>query len=117
MEILAYCKEVAERIHSFEASAKIALQEENNEKYKSLMLQKAQLLASLEDEMKTKDYTKVGEKAQLYVSLRLPAFAKSAKTALDLNSTWYMSQLLYDTDYIEGEANNFDLFVKELEGF
>ncbi len=115
MDILEFCKEVAESIHMYEQDAKKALGEENTKLYIDLMRKKALLLASLASEMASKSMKNLPANAQVLVMKKLPAFSQSAQTAIELDSVWYMSQLLFDEDYKEGEPNNFDLFIQELE--
>ncbi len=115
MDILEFCKEVASSIHLYESDAKKALAEDNTKLYTDLMRKKALLLASLASEMPSKSMKSLSANAQVLVMKRLPSFSQSAQTAIQLDSVWYMSQLLFDEDYTEGEPNNFDLFIKELE--
>ena len=45
----------------------------------------------------------------------LEAFSRSAATALDLDSVFYMSALLYRDEHKPGEPDNLELFIRELE--
>ncbi len=115
MDILEFCREVAENIHTYENDAKKALTEDNTKLYIDLMRKKALLLSSLAMEIPNKNMKSIPANAQVLVIKKLSSFSQSAQNAIQLDSVWYMSQLLFDEDYKDGEPNNFDLFLQELE--
>jgi hypothetical protein len=56
----------------------------------------------------------LAEDAARAIQEGLRRFARSAGTALSLNSVFYMSALLYPEDYCEGEPNDLEAFLEEL---
>lgn len=115
MDIIAFFEEVAHNIHDFEDKAKLSLAEGRNDEYIKIMAQKAQTLASLPIEIKKYSMSALDEKAKLFLTQKINQFSSSAKNAQHFKSTWYMSQLLFDEDYKDGEPNNFDLFFEKLK--
>jgi hypothetical protein len=110
----AWLQEREAAVADCERQARSALYEHNNEEdYRELMRTKASLLASLADEAALL-LNSLSEREKERVQKTLEAFAHSARTALDLNSVFYMSALLYPDDYREGEANNLQKLVASL---
>lgn len=78
------------------------------------MLEKAKMLASLFDDSKHLLEGLPGE-LRFNIALALEGFAGSARTALQLESVFYMSALLYPDTHKEGEADNLMLCIDKLE--
>ena len=106
--------DIAEQITTLEKEARAILQENYSEEaYRDIMRQKATLLASLEDKtaslvalLPSTDHTNAMQE-------RLAQFSKSASNALQLNSVFYMSALLFPEDHKDGTPNDLDLFITD----
>ena len=94
-------------------AAAIAQAESNSERYHALMLQKALSLANLADE--AAPYLEALSPAMTKAAReRFARFARNAEQAIDLDSIFYMSALLYPEDYKEGQPNDLEAFLAAL---
>ena len=82
--------------------------------YRTLMRQKAELLAAMSQDAKQVLADLPGE-ARFNFSLALENFSSSARTALQLDSVFYMSALLYPDDHVPGQPDNLALCVDRME--
>lgn len=57
----------------------------------------------------------IPEDARYEIQDRLSTFSNGAATALSLDSLFYMSALLYRDDHKEGEADNLERMIQELD--
>lgn len=78
------------------------------------MCEKAELLIALSDEAKPLLASLPGE-ARFNLALALERFSGSARNAIQLNSVFYMSALLYPDDHKKGEPDNLQLFIERVE--
>lgn len=78
------------------------------------MCEKAELLTALSDEAKPLLASLPGE-ARFNLALALERFSSSARNAIQLNSVFYMSALLYPDDHKKGEPDNLQLFIERVE--
>lgn len=78
------------------------------------MREKAELLAALSEQAKPLLAPLPGE-PRFNLALALERFSGSARTALQLNSVFYMSALLYPDDHKKGEPDNLLLFIERVE--
>lgn len=99
--------------HLEKEATRVLRQENETDKYRALMSQKAQFLQALAGEAE-KHLCDVPENVAGRVRERLEKFSRSASQALKLDSVFYMSALLYPEDYQEGEPNDLDRLVDEL---
>jgi arginine utilization protein RocB len=112
--------EQAARIRELEKAADEHLHQQGDvESYKTLLQEKAKLLSGLADELQPSLEKLPGEHKNR-VEHQLEAFAQSAKQALQVDSVFFMRQLLYPEDYEEGRDNDLERFIRTLrqgEGF
>jgi len=108
-------KEMAQTIRDIEASADAALKNGDKEGYTEKMREKARLLQLLPETMApiTED---LPDTVRGPVEDRLGRFSASAASALRLDSVFYMWALLYPEDYQEGEPNDLERYIADLEG-
>lgn len=78
------------------------------------MREKAELLAALSEGAKPLLAPLPGE-PRFNLALALERFSGSARTALKLDSVFYMSALLYPDDHKKGEPDNLLLFIERVE--
>ena len=115
-ELSAALTRIARSIRSIEEDALKALHEQGNqEAYREGMREKANVLRDLPRAMAS-FLERMDESAREAVEDRLDRFAQGAATALRLGSVFYMSALLYPEDHKEGEPNDLERFIAELEG-
>ncbi|GAB6058493.1 hypothetical protein [Desulfonatronum parangueonense] len=106
---------VAEEIRRVEAEALAALHDRGDDGfYRTRMREKAEVLRSLPKAMAS-FVEQLPREEREEIDYRLERFSMSASTALKLNSVFYMSALLYPEDYREGEPNDLERFVSDLE--
>lgn len=82
--------------------------------YRRVMREKAELLADLADDGSGKLFS-LPEAMRPAVRERLAAFAFSAGSALELDSVFYMSALLYPEDHRKGQPNDLQAFADDLK--
>lgn len=115
MDMMTFLDENLVKISECEENAKKFLGEGNNDAYIKVMHQKANILAQLPTDIKKCDESKLSPHTQKFITENINSFSASAKTALELKSTWFMSQLLFNEDHKDGEPNNFVLFVQKVK--
>ncbi len=103
----------AVKVREIESLAKSELYENKDEDaYRELMRKKALLLSSLADQV---DVIQVlGDKDKGFILDRIDRFVLSASQALQVNSVFFMSALLYSEDYKEGGKNDLELFAESV---
>ncbi|WP_243310753.1 hypothetical protein [Fundidesulfovibrio agrisoli] len=84
--------------------------------HRELMLEKCELLADLPENAQDA----LGAEASTPEGRRLltgaEGFARRANQALDLESIFYMSALLYPDDYQDGDPNDLERFIATFKG-
>jgi hypothetical protein len=113
--VIQMLEDTATRIRDIEDRAKEQLhQGKNQEGYAELMREKAEVLAGLAGraEPLLQEADPVFSER---VCARLSRFSQSAGQALDLDSLFYMSALLYPEDYQEGRPNDLEAFIGRLK--
>jgi len=124
--IIDFLTKQAHAVRQLEANADKALhQDHDQEAYRGQLLEKAELLSRLpenaqellaelpenaQDLLADLDPELAGE-----VRTELQGFAQRAEKALELNSVFFMRQLLYPDDYQDGGFNRLETFVRDLE--
>jgi hypothetical protein len=95
-------------IRRLEAAAReVLLTERREDRYRRLMLQKSLVLSALPEE--AEDFVRaLPDPLRLQVAQRLSAFQRSANTAMELDSVFFMSALLYPEAYKEGDPNDLE---------
>jgi hypothetical protein len=111
--LLDRLEECAARTRRIEEEALKSLERGAHEAYRGAMRRKAELLLALPGEARPL-LEGFAPHARRDILERLEGFAKSAGTALSLNSTFYMSALLYPENHRKGEPNNLEVFLGEL---
>ncbi|MDL2268184.1 hypothetical protein LJC46_09435 [Desulfovibrio sp. OttesenSCG-928-G15] len=102
-------------LKSCEQLALMALNNDNNkEAYKALMQERAEQLAVLSDEAKDL-VARLPEAQKATAAASLAQFSSGAQTALDLDSVFYMSALLYPDNHKAGEPDNMETLIQSLE--
>lgn len=113
--MLLWLKEKAAAVRRLEAGAEDALYGKNDKSlYRDLMVQKASLLASIKKDA-VPLLPGVSEQLRPMLLSRLTQFSQGAESALSLDSTFYMSALLYPDDQVTGQSNNLELLISALE--
>lgn len=113
-EFTGWLKERCEFLHNLEREADRILHEDNNsEKYKTMMCQKAMFLQALPEEAEKRVACLPRDVADTVME-RIDGFAANASRALTLDSVFYMSALLYPDDHREGQPNALDVLAAEM---
>ena len=114
-EIIKQLTIAAKQIRRLEAEAKTALYDHNNKgHHHKLMLEKAHILMHLPEsiaQMKTSLEPKLAQS----LNNQLSSYSYSAAKAVELNSVFYMSALLYPEGYTDGDNNDLEDFIFQLE--
>ena len=113
MELLKWLEQISSRIKKIESEALEALNRGEVGAYKRGMKDKAELLAGLAKEAEP-HLEGVSKEIAGHVRSELERFSHSAGVALELDSVFYMSALLYPEEHRPGEPNNFELFAAEV---
>lgn len=106
---------VIDKINKFERQGREAVAKGNQDSYIGIMKQKARLLASLY--VKASPYldNMDSEEAADYAERGLSVYSYNANKALELNSVFYMSALLFPDEYKQGELHNLEIFRDEMK--
>lgn len=113
IELLKWLEHISNELRVTETEAIESLDEDNADKYNQGMRKKAELLASLSEAVMPM-LEGVDEKIASHVRAELGYFNSSAVRALELDSVFFMSALLYPDNHRPGDPNNFDLFTAEV---
>lgn len=109
-----WLQQAVDRINEYEARGRAAAVGGDQAAYCAAMRAKAELLAGLEDEALPYLEEITDETARAYARRGLAAFSRSAGQALDLDSVFYMSALLFPEDHQPGRPHDLELFRDEL---
>ncbi|WP_034643662.1 hypothetical protein [Desulfovibrio inopinatus] len=110
--VITAIDETAVAIRNVERDAAVALHENNDEPaYRAAMAQKAENLIELA-EKGGKELQGIPEFVDIAASLA--GFGQRAEQALNLDSVFYMSALLYPEDYRDGDKNDLERFADTL---
>ena len=115
MDIIMFLDEISAKINDCEKNAKKFISEGDNAAYIKTMQQKAEIIAELPIDIKKYDESDIPAAMRKFISEKISSFSAAAKTAIELQSNWYMSQLLFNEDYKEGDLNNFELFLQKVK--
>ena len=110
---LQWLEERHAQVMDAEGRALACLNGGDKEGYNTLMRTKARLLAAMTEDAKPLLASLPGEVRFTYLST-LEAFSGSARTALSLDSTFYMSALLYPDDHQPGQPDNLALCLERM---
>lgn len=112
-QFMDWLQQAVDRINEFEARGRAAAVGGEQAAYSAAMRAKAELLADLEDEARPYLEKIADETALSYARSGLAAFSRSAGQALDLDSVFYMSALLFPEDHQPGRPHDLELFRDE----
>lgn len=113
IELLKWLEDISNQVREIEADALAFLDKNETDKYNQGMRKKAELLVSLSEAV-TPMLEGVNEKIASHVRAELGRFRTNAVRALELDSVFFMSSLLYPDNHRPGDPNNFDLFTAEV---
>ncbi len=111
---LAWLDSAVSTIAKFEAQARAVLKNGGGSaEYADIMLEKAEFIAELHDD--ARPYLReLRAEARAHADARLRAFSDSAERALNINSPFYMSALLFPENHKPGDPNNLELLSNEM---
>lgn len=105
---------VAQEVRTLEGEAQTLLHERNDPQgYRAKMVEKASLLAELADQA-AKPLAALPPDLAKPLRERIARFSRSAATALDIGSVFFMSALLYPEEHKPGEPNDLETFVETI---
>jgi len=108
---LDMAREAAQTIRVLEAAAMEALGRGDTALHRENMMEKCEILQDLPD--LADPYLDGADALTRKLKNGLAGFSHRAGQALDLESIFYMSALLYPEDYQEGEVNDLERFLGE----
>ena len=112
--VVSWLRQQHDHVMDVERQALARLDAGDTPGHNALMRQKAELLAALAENAKPVLAALPGE-ARFNFSLALEKFSAGARTALQLNSVFYMSALLYPDDHKPGRPDNRTLCIDRME--
>lgn len=113
--LLSFLKQRSDHIKRLEREAYVALYDNKDEQqYRALMVERAEAIAALDADSE-EAFASVEEPLLSGVQSRLRMFAKGGRNALRLESIFYMSALLYPDEHVQGEPDNLERLISELE--
>jgi hypothetical protein len=105
---------VAQEVSTLEGEAQALLHDRNDPQgYRGKMVEKATLLAELADQA-ARPLAALPPAQAKPLRERIERFSRSAATALDIGSVFFMSALLYPEDYKPGEPNDLETFLETI---
>jgi hypothetical protein len=113
-KVLDMVRETAQAIRRLEKDALDALHGRNDTNaHRAMMLEKCELLAVLPEH--AEPYLKGDDAVTDSLRQGLKGFARRADMALNLESIFFMSALLYPDDYQDGDPNDLERFLTRYE--
>ncbi len=104
----------AARIRELEQNADRFLHEENDTvQYKALLQDKAEILSGL-SELAQPYVENLSANLREKVARQLESLAHNALQAINVDSVFFMRQLLYPEDYEQGQENDLERFISSL---
>jgi hypothetical protein len=104
----------AARIRELEKRADTYLHEQGNtEQYSEALHSKAELLSELSDQAQPYLQDLSADQKEK-IAPQLSTFSQNARQAMQVDSIFFMRQLLYPEDYQEGQENDLEKFVSSL---
>jgi hypothetical protein len=114
-EVVALLKDAAGSIRKLEKEAQAALHsKDDNITYRSKLEAKVRVLMDLPARVSQR-LLDLPVEAQAELRAGLDDFARRAGQATRLASVFYMAALLYPDDYQEGEDNDLETFIQEIQ--
>lgn len=112
--LITWLQKAIDKINDLEGQGQKAVTKGDEAGYMAIMRDKATVLAALDDEAQPFLDEIDNEDALDYAARSLAAYSSNANQALELDSVFYMSALLFSDDHKAGEPNNLELFRDEL---
>lgn len=104
----------AARVRELDKAADNSLHEHGDiQQYTQALHSKAELLSELSD-LARPYLTDLPAEQQERIAQQLKAFSRNAQQALEVDSIFFMRQLLYPEDYQEGQENDLERFISSL---
>lgn len=113
-EFLVWLQAQHDNIMGVEKEAHALMAADNITGYKKKMQKKAELLANLASEADPQLTSLAPAEAKI-AQATLASFSANAKTALKLDSIFYMANLLYKDEHHPGEPDNLQALIDELK--
>ncbi len=114
-EAITIVDNAATTIRNVEREAAVALHDNHDEHaYRIAMAEKAECLVKMSEEASA---ALKGIPEATRVVSQLLRFGQNANQALDLDSVFYMSALLYPEDYVEGDKNDLERFADTMRSY
>lgn len=112
---LAWLDDKINAVNALEAQGREAGAAGQQQTYSDIMRKKAMLLAELEDE--AAPYLDALDKPPVvaFAARALASFSFNANRALEIDSVFYMSALLFPDNHKAGEPNNLEIFRGEIK--
>lgn len=114
IDLIQWLRHYHDTVMDVEARALAQLSAGDPCEYAVTMRRKAEMLAAMAEEAKPLLAALPGETRFNY-ALALESFSASARMALRLNSSFYMSALLYPDDHKPGQPDNLSLRIDAME--
>ena len=105
----------ATRVRELERTADACLDEDGDiEEYTAALQAKAELLSEIFDQARP-HLDELSEEQGGKIAEKLHSFAHNAEQALEVDSIFFMRQLLYPEDYQEGQENDLERLISSLQ--
>lgn len=112
-DFIIWLKEKHEKIADLEKEALHLLHNKNDDAgYRQKMHEKAEIIAKLYTDAQPK-IVNIPQKDIIEKTLK--EFSNGGKMAINLNSIFYMSALLYPDDHKKGEPDNLEKFINKIK--
>jgi len=103
---------LAGEVRRIESQADRVLEEKYDlQEYRSLLQKKAEILSSAPEELRPL-IDDLPQPLKEKVEYQLGLFAGNAEQSLNVNSVFFMRQLLYPENYCEGQDNDLEKFIR-----
>ena len=113
-ELIDMLSNQAARIRELDQTADNSLHEHGDiQQYTQALHSKAELLSELSD-LARPYLTDLPAEQQERIAQQLGVFSRNARQALEVDSIFFMRQLLYPEDYQEGQENDLERFISSL---
>ncbi len=111
--LIGHLERTAQTIRDLEAKAQQALNSGDPDEYKSLLERKCETLEDLPQRL-APALNDLPQDQQSSVESQIAGFAQRAAQALELDSVFFMSALLYPETYQPGAPNDLEAFILTL---
>lgn len=112
--LIKWLQSVIDKINMLEQQGREAVAKGDQTAYIALMREKADLLASLNDKAQPYLDEIDDDDALDYAERGFSTYSYNANKAIELDSVFYMSALLFPVDHKAGERHNLEIFRDDL---